>query len=111
MRLTKRNIDAVSANTIDKVFWDDTLPGFGLRVKPTGTKTFLVQYRTKKASTIYTDKGRIERHIVPLLGHRAVKEISYVDIIITAMQSATSLRKGVAGLATPCVTISARAAA
>ena len=31
---------------------------------------------TKKASTIATDKGRIERHIKPLLGRKKVKEIS-----------------------------------
>jgi len=35
---------------------------------------------TKKASTIATDKGRIERHIKPLLGRKKVKEISRADV-------------------------------
>ena len=35
---------------------------------------------TKKPSTIATDKGRIERHIKPLLGKRLIGEIGQVDI-------------------------------
>jgi integrase len=35
---------------------------------------------TKKASTVATDRGRIERHIKPLLGKKKVKEISRADI-------------------------------
>tara|TARA_R110000824_G_scaffold119416_1_gene273509 strand:+ start:149 stop:1408 length:1260 start_codon:yes stop_codon:yes gene_type:complete len=35
---------------------------------------------TKKASTIATDKGRIERHIKPLLGKKRVKDVTPNDI-------------------------------
>ncbi len=35
---------------------------------------------TKKPSTLATDKGRIERHIKPLLGHRKVSSISRADV-------------------------------
>ncbi len=35
---------------------------------------------TKKASTLATDKGRIERHIKPLLGHKRVPEVTRADI-------------------------------
>jgi len=35
---------------------------------------------TKKASTIATDKGRIKRHIKPLLGHKKVKALNGNDI-------------------------------
>ena len=34
----------------------------------------------KKASTLYTDKGRIERHIKPLLGRLAVAAVTREDI-------------------------------
>jgi integrase len=34
----------------------------------------------KKASTLYVDKGRIERHIKPLLGRRLVAELTAPDI-------------------------------
>ena len=36
--------------------------------------------RPKKASTIVTDTGRIERHIVPLIGTRRVKDLTKTDI-------------------------------
>jgi integrase len=36
--------------------------------------------RPKKASTIVTDTGRIERHIIPLLGTRRVKDLTKTDI-------------------------------
>ena len=36
--------------------------------------------RPKKATTIVTDTGRIERHIVPLIGARRVKDLTKADI-------------------------------
>lgn len=36
--------------------------------------------KPKKVSTIYTDDGRIKRHIVPLLGKRKVRDITTPDI-------------------------------
>jgi integrase len=35
---------------------------------------------TKKASTVATDKGRIERHIKPLLGKKRIGEITRADV-------------------------------
>jgi len=155
MRLTKRALDAITADPKgDLFFWDDDVAGFGLRVKPSGAKSFIVQYRnrhgrsrrltlgrygvltpdqgrtaaklaladvmvggdpveakaaergamsvadlcteylakvesgklitrrgtTKKPSTISGDKGRIDRHIVPLLGRHTVRGITTTDI-------------------------------
>jgi integrase len=36
--------------------------------------------RPKKPSTIVTDSGRIERHIIPLIGTRRVKDLTKADI-------------------------------
>jgi len=36
--------------------------------------------RPKKSSTLYTDRGRIDRHIVPLLGSKLVIDLSKADI-------------------------------
>jgi integrase len=154
--LTKDFVDRTQPQEGRDVFaWDDKLAGFGLRVKPSGVKTFLIQYRNrhgrsrrfavgkygplapdearkrarqllatvaegadpaadrvadrkaitvadlcdeyltkakgglvlkrgghrKKTSTLDTDAGRIERHIKPLIGSRAVKELTRRDVI------------------------------
>ena len=34
----------------------------------------------KRATTLYTDKGRIERHIIPLIGNRTVKDLTPLDV-------------------------------
>ena len=44
-KLTKRIVDTAQPEPERYVVWDSTLKGFGLRVEPSGTKTFLVRYR------------------------------------------------------------------
>jgi integrase len=155
MKLTKRAIDDLKPQlSRDLYVWDDDVAGFGLRVKPSGVRSFMVQYRNgsgvsrritlgkfgvltadearklakakladaakgddpaakrsedrkamtvrqlcrtyleaadkeliigkggrpKKPSTLYVDRGRIERHIVPLLGSRRVRDLKTPDI-------------------------------
>jgi integrase len=36
--------------------------------------------RPKKQSTLLTDHGRVDRHIIPLLGNRRVKEVTSADV-------------------------------
>ncbi len=47
-KLTKRTIDALQPRDKDYFEWDDELPGFGVRVWPTGRKTYVAQYRAGK---------------------------------------------------------------
>src|SRR5215213_645543 len=154
-KLTKRTIDATHPKPDRDVFvWDDELPAYGLRVKPSGAKAFILQYRNrngrsrrltigrygiitpdaardlarnalaevakggdpaerrasdrdaltvaelcrryldeadrgliltrkgkaKKPSTLYTDRIRTERHVVPLIGGRTVKDLTTADL-------------------------------
>jgi|WetSurMetagenome_2_1015567.scaffolds.fasta_scaffold41786_3 integrase len=44
-RLTKRNVDAAEKAERRWTLWDSDLKGFGLRVEPSGAKTFIVRYR------------------------------------------------------------------
>ena len=44
-KLTKRVIDATPATDSDCIVWDSDLAGFGLRIRPGGSKTFIAQYR------------------------------------------------------------------
>ena len=43
--LSKRIVDRLSVDDKDAVFWDRELPGFGLRVYPSGAKVYVVQTR------------------------------------------------------------------
>ena len=44
-RYTKRIVDRLAVDDKDAVFWDRELPGFGLRVYPSGAKVYVVQTR------------------------------------------------------------------
>ena len=146
-KLTKTAVEALAGREKPFVAWCGLLPGFGCGVRPSGSKSFIVQYdfggrngvtrkvtlgryptvtveqarkeaekilaqarlgtdiageRTKrrgeltlaqlcaeyvaegcegkKASTLATDRGRIERHIKPLLGSKRISEVGRGDI-------------------------------
>jgi Arm DNA-binding domain len=179
MKLTKRSIDDLKPlPSSDLYVWDDEVAGFGLRVKPSGVRSFIVQYRNssgdsrrktlgksgvltadearklakadlaevakgsdpaqkrledrqaitvrelcriyleaadknliigkggrpKKRSTLYVDRGRIERHILPLLGNRRVRDLKAPDIFrfmrdVTSGKTATDIKTGFRGRA------------
>src|SRR5215203_2738078 len=67
-RLTKSVIDALPAPPSELVYWDETLPGFGVKVTPAGRKVFVVLYRTAGAGSRlrkYTigPYGRVTLHV------------------------------------------------
>ncbi len=45
-RLTKRLVEAAKPQSDRYIIWDSGLSGFGLRIEPTGRKTFIARYRT-----------------------------------------------------------------
>lgn len=46
LKLTKAVIDDLKPAATDKVYWDKSLPGFGVKVTPAGRKVYIVIYRT-----------------------------------------------------------------
>lgn len=78
-RLTKRAIDALKpAPRGDRFLWDEELRGFAVRVKPTGTKTFVIQYRNLE--------GRTRRCVIGQFG------------VLTVEQARDSARKKLASV-------------
>ncbi len=178
MNLTARAAAAIEPTAKDRIVWDDRLAGFGLRVFPSGTRKWVIQYRNadgqtrrlglgpfpkmsaeaarkaamahfgaivqgadpsgqhqaqrasltvaavcdrymkacddgvivtrrgkpKKELTIYTDRGRIERHIKPLIGTLKANSVKAKDIeklkagIVTG-KTAADIRTGIRGRA------------
>lgn len=154
VKLTKRIVEAAEPKEAAYFLWCSDLPGFGVRIFPTGKRIYYADYRPKvgarkrmslgahgkltteearklalqtlgdvlkgedpaeeratrrksltvaalcdqylaaadrglimgkrsrpkKASTLATDRGRIERHIKPLLGRKLVAELTAADI-------------------------------
>lgn len=45
MRFTEKSVARIMPGDRDVFEWDDAMPGFGLRVKPSGAKSYIIQYR------------------------------------------------------------------
>jgi integrase len=58
-KLTKRFVDALKPVSRDTLFRDDELAGFALRAKPTGVRTWVVQYRNSAGRTRKLALGRV----------------------------------------------------
>ncbi|SPH24421.1 Prophage integrase IntS [Defluviimonas aquaemixtae] len=72
IKLTKSQVDLLGSNGgPDAIHWDASLPGFGVRVKASGVKSFVVQYRNRNT-------GRSRRQTIgqygPLLSFVEAKE-------------------------------------
>ena len=58
-KLTKRFVDALKPVTTDTLFRDTDLKGFALRAKPSGVRTWVVQYRNKAGRTRKLALGKV----------------------------------------------------
>jgi hypothetical protein len=45
LRITKRTVDALQSSCNEFTIWDNAVTGFGVRVRPTGAKSYVVVYR------------------------------------------------------------------
>jgi integrase len=61
-RITKRLVDSLGARESEFFVWDSKLPGFGIRVQPSGVMSYVVKYRAgigRKAPTRRLTLGRV----------------------------------------------------
>lgn len=68
-KLTKRSVEKLEASDREYFVWDSELSGFGVRVMPSGRKSYLVQYRASGRSrrrtigphgVLTADQARVE---------------------------------------------------
>ena len=69
-RLTKTLIENAANNT---VVWDAEVPGFGLRVTPAGTRTFVFQFRSGRS-----EQGRVTIGRYPAMSVEQARKIARV---------------------------------
>ena len=52
-KLMKTFVDRIAPAAVDLICWDTRLPGFGVRLKPSGVRSYVCQYRNRE-----TDRSR-----------------------------------------------------
>jgi hypothetical protein len=57
--ITKTVVDGLQPQASEYTVWDEKLPGFGIRVRPTGAKSFIVVYRAGTGRTAPTRRFTI----------------------------------------------------
>jgi integrase len=78
-KITKRVVDALHADPHRDVFaWDTELRGFGVRAKPSGVKTFLIQYRNTEGRTRRLVLGQYGVLTPEIARHLAYKKLATV---------------------------------
>jgi integrase len=73
-KLTKRVVDAASAGASAAVLWDDEVKGFGLRVSPGGTKSYILNYRAGRGRNAPQRRITIGKHGSPWAPDMARRE-------------------------------------
>ena len=53
-KLTQRLIESLCPEGRYRIVFDETVPGFGVRVFPSGHKSYMIQYRSQKRTRRYT---------------------------------------------------------
>ncbi|MEO1197827.1 MAG: tyrosine-type recombinase/integrase [Pseudomonadota bacterium] len=61
-KLNKRTVEAAQPEAREYILWDENLPGFGLRIMPTGRRSYIVQYRVGGGRASRSRKATLGRH-------------------------------------------------
>lgn len=62
-KLTKTSVEAEKPTDKERFVWDSELKGFGLKVFPTGAKSFVLQYRTPEGRTRRYTIGKLSNSL------------------------------------------------
>jgi integrase len=79
-RVTKHTVDLLTPTGKDYFFWDDEFHGFGVRVTPTGGKSYILQYRMGGRESA-SRRCTIGRHGSPWTPQTARKEAERLAIM------------------------------
>lgn len=73
-KLTKSTVDAEQPGDDQRFVWDVELKGFGLKVFPSGTKTFVYQYRTPEGRTRRLTIGKHSKNLTADQARKLAKD-------------------------------------
>lgn len=74
MRITKRVVDAAHAGESAAILWDDEVKGFGLRITPSGVKSYVLNYRAGRGRNAPARRITIGKHGSPWTPESARRE-------------------------------------
>ena len=70
-RLTTRTVGDAAPRDRRYIVWDDDLTGFGVRISPSGLRSFIVQYRTREGGRRAASRKQVLGHFPALTPARA----------------------------------------
>jgi hypothetical protein len=92
-RLTKRAVDAAEAGSAAVFIWDDEIKGFGLRIAPGGTKSYVLNYRAGHGRKALQRRITIGKHGSPWTPEQARLEARRLLGTIAAGDDPAAARK------------------
>ena len=103
-KLTKRSVDAIQPAATDMVYWDGDLTGFGLRVRASGRKTYVVQTRVRGKLRWFT----LGRHGLVTADEARAQALEILSLAMRGIDPRESTKADSRDRASPTVTELAR---
>jgi integrase len=92
-KLTKRVVDTAVSGSAAVFIWDDEIKGFGLRITPSGTKSYVLSYRAGRGRNAPQRRITIGKHGSPWTPDMARREALRLRGAIVAGNDPAAARK------------------